>query len=124
VHLFDELNGDPGAVFASVTQFLGATPGVELAGPTASNVYRQYRFERIRNVMYGRRLWRFVPKPLARPLWKAFERPIAYPPLSAELRTRLEETFADDNRQLSSWLGIDLRSWSAAGAGDEGHRPS
>ncbi len=113
VLLFDDLERAPADTFGALCAFLGIEGShlPELVGER-TNTYRTHRPEWLWRTMNVRRLWRWMPAPLARRLGRMMEREATYPGVDPGMRRDLLERFAAPNRSLAEWLGRDLGAWS------------
>jgi sulfotransferase family protein len=112
VQLFDDLERAPGETFAELCAFLGIEGShvSELVGEK-TNTYRTHHPEWLWRQMHVRRLWRWVPPPVARWMGRKMEREAEYPEIDPSIRADLLGRFADPNRALASWLERDLSAW-------------
>ena len=110
--LFEDLQRDPGAVFAKVCTFLGIDP--TFVPPNLGLIHNiNYRFKSVRLWWWLNR-WR-QRKGVMRPLVLGVDRfnltPFRYPPMDPALRAALLDWFREPNRQLEDWLGRRLPEW-------------
>lgn len=113
VLLFEDLRNDPKGTFGEVCRFLGidgtvAPPELHMR----ANPYRTHRPEWLWRFMMRKRLWRRLPRRMAKWLRARMEQEIPYEPMDPAVRRRLLDSFADDNAALATWLGRDLSGWS------------
>jgi hypothetical protein len=113
VQLFDDLETAPAATFAELCSFLGiAGSHVPTLVGDRTNTYRTHHPEWLWRAMHVYRLWRLLPRPVARRLGAMMEREARYPEIDSRSRAALLDRFAEPNRALAAWLGRDLSAWS------------
>lgn len=115
VILFEEFEARPVETFRETCRFLGIDPETvpENVGQVM-NAYRYYHPEWLWGLFVRVRIGRFLPGRVAGRLHRSMVRVAdPYPPMDADLRERLREHFAPDNRELEQWLGRALpENWS------------
>ena len=112
VLLLEDLAEQPAATFSRVCSFLGVDPTIRPAnlGRVYNPSHRRRRW--LNDFMQRHRLWRRLPVGLARRIGEFNQVPVTPPPMEPALRRELLASYAEDNRALSSWLGVDLSRWS------------
>lgn len=117
VLLLEDLNRSPAETCRSVFRFLGVD---ETFVPTnagqALNSHVEYRSKALAKVS------RALPEPLRRVTRKLNRKDVRYPPMDEDVRRRLDERFAEDNRALAAWLGRELTGWGRTGTSRAAHQ--
>ena len=112
--VLDDMAQDPRGTYADICRFIGVDPDV-----VPDNVGRpQNGIEEARAawLRYQRRPWRHVPRRFRPRLTNTIVERLRPPPMAPEVRARLIESFADDNRRLGELLGRDVAAlWETDG---------
>ena len=107
VILFDDLRTDPTSVLGGVQDFLGLDVVVREI-PVANQARRSFLPVRVRKRLADNRR----RSQIARLAFEASLRSSTPPPMNSETRSRLVETFAGPNEELSVLIGRDLSGWN------------
>ncbi|WP_428630642.1 sulfotransferase family protein [Sphingopyxis sp.] len=117
--LFDDVKQDAKEVVDSVSRHLGVDPVFDLGQSTkrandGSERFLPMPFRKALSPFKG------LVAPLRGSTWfetarDIFASEIAYPPLSADLRERLSDFYAEDIADLGAMLGRDLTHWTNGG---------
>lgn len=110
VILFDDLLDSPVEIFRETCRFLEVAASMvppELG--TRINPFMTFRS------LYVRRLAKRLPKRLGNVVGRLNNRHDSYPPMAADVRATLLESFRDEIEELGSWLGRDMTRWLHAG---------
>ena len=120
--LYDDIRARPGQIFREVCDYLG------IDGSIAPQTVAQRVKDKATPVVPPRARRLLAPlKALVGPYRETgafvaarslIARQLRYPPLTPELRQRLETHYADDVGRLAELLGRDLSIWRAGGAAD------
>jgi hypothetical protein len=106
VLLFEDLRDHPQEAVRSVYRFVGVDDSVVPPDMgRARNRFMTFRSMRLREPI------RRLPGPLRRVAARINVRYVRYPPMPPAIRERLRAEFAEDNRELERWLGLDLSAW-------------
>jgi hypothetical protein len=106
VLLFENLRDQPVEAVRSVYRFVGVDDSVVPPDvDRARNRFVTFRSMRLREPI------RRLPGPLRRVAARLNIRYVRYPPMQPAIRDRLRAEFAEDNRELERWLGMDLSAW-------------
>jgi hypothetical protein len=105
--IFEEMIRDPRAAFEGACRHIGVAPAFQPPdlGRTI-NAHVTFRSTRLR------RMSKRLPRTLARAVGALNARKGGYEPMSPEIRSVLADTFRQDVRSLSGWLGRDLSAWT------------
>jgi hypothetical protein len=113
VELFDDLGGDPRAMYQRVCAFLGVSPEPvpEIVGRVVNGHqgFRSLRVRRLTKRFPDRFAWRTVERTLG----AINRRSAIYEPMSGIERGLLKDLYREDIEALATWLGRDLSAWLA-----------
>lgn len=112
---FDRFVTDTRSELTRIMHFLGReydaslVPSGMVANASQARLRRNFLTRHlVRESVLKTMIRRFVPESFRTRFKQAFRSNLEKPPLSAELETRLVETFDGDLRKLGGWLGLDL----------------
>jgi len=117
---FDDLKSQPEQTLRRVFRFLGVTEEPPIEMDRAHNRAGRPRSRRLQQLLrrpnpVKKALGRLLPEPvkyrLAVKLLNLNKKPFDYPPLEAELASRLSTRFQDDIRELEALTGRPLTHW-------------
>ena len=106
VVLFERLRDHRVETVRSLYRFLGVDDSyVPPQIVEVKNRFVTYRSQRLRGPI------RRLPRPLSQIAGRLNIRYAEYPPLARDVRARVVDRFREDNRDLGSWLGLDVSAW-------------
>lgn len=117
VILYDDIRNQPAAIIEDISSYIGVEPFLDNVAAAERVKYKDAPM-----LPLGLRKLLEPVKGLAQPLrgkpWFAavhrkIARPVEYPPLTADLRARMRDYFADDVTGLGKLLGRDMNFWLA-----------
>ncbi len=113
--LYDDVKADPKSTVEAISRHIGVEPVFDVgqARKTANNASERFLPLPVRKILAP--LKGSIAPLRGNPLFEStrgfFAREIAYPPLSAQLKLRLRDFYAEDVSQLGKLLGRDLSYW-------------
>lgn len=113
VLLFEDLRDAPSETYARVCQFLGVEERLTRNVGSTYNAAFRLRSYRVWFEQMKTRFRRGLPPFVNSMINRVNMAPLDYPPLDAELRSKLVDSFAEHNEELGRLIGRDLSHWSA-----------
>jgi hypothetical protein len=101
VLFFEEMIESPRTAYSKACEFLelSAEPIPELVGKRL-NHFSRFRSLRVRS------LSKSLPRSVGRFIRRANTVADSYPPMEPEIRSQIEDSYAEDNEALAKWLGL------------------
>ena len=112
--ILEDIEADPGAVYAAVCRFLGVEERepVPSVGRVHNPAYR-LRSRKLRMMMYRFHAWKRLPGSLAERIDRLNRVPFSYPPMQDDVRRELADWFRPANTELATFLNrsLDPEGW-------------